>query len=132
MRGMGAGPLVSPDFFIILDRLFGTLDQRINHWYRQNKKFKGKFLGIGKKRRDLHNLMVERMTVAYDLAAAFFYLHENRYVISLLHLLWLFRMSGFFLWYVSVSSHTTPGACNLPVDAILLFSFKQKARVQGH
>lgn len=80
MRGMAAGPLVDPDFFIILDRLFLTLDQKINEWFQLNKKYQGKFLGFGKKKRAIHDLMVDRMTVAYDLAAAFFYLHENRYV----------------------------------------------------
>jgi hypothetical protein len=79
MRGMAKGNMVDNSFFIILDRLDITLDRRMNQWYTTNKKSQG-FCGIGKKKIVLHRLLVERMTVAYDLAAAFFYLHENRYV----------------------------------------------------
>ena len=80
MRGMCAGPLVSDDFFIILDRLYETLDKRMRKWHTQNKKnMKGICFGLCKKKQPIMDLMVERMMVAYDLAAAFFYLHENRY-----------------------------------------------------
>lgn len=68
------------DFFIILDRLHGTLDAKINSWYRTEKRNKGKAFGLGRNRKILRDLMIERMTVAYDLAAAFFYLHENRLI----------------------------------------------------
>jgi hypothetical protein len=78
MRGMAKGSLVDPDFFIIMDRLYETLDKRIEHWYTEEKKSTGKMLGLGKRPKRLKQLLVERMTVAYDLAAAFFYLHENR------------------------------------------------------
>lgn len=57
-----------------------TLDQKINEWSKHLKKNSGHFLGIGKRPLLLKELLVERMTVAYDLAAAFFYLHENRLV----------------------------------------------------
>jgi serine/threonine protein kinase len=80
MRGMAKGSLVDPDFFIIMDRLYETLDKRIEHWYTEEKKSTGKMLGLGKRPKRLKQLLVERMTVAYDLAAAFFYLHENRLV----------------------------------------------------
>jgi len=69
MRGMAKGPLVDKDFFIILDRLHGTLDQRINTWYHTEKRHKGIGFGIGRNKQVLRQLMVERMTVAYDLAA---------------------------------------------------------------
>jgi len=78
---MASGPTVDEYFFIILDRLFQTLDQKINDWFKVAKRNTGKFpFGLGKKKKALNQLMVDRMTVAYDLAAAFFYLHENRYV----------------------------------------------------
>ena len=82
MRGMASGDLVSGDFFIILDRLFGTLTHRMNEWHADKKKNSGKkFLGgLGKNKDALKKNLVDRMTVAYDLAAAFFYLHENRLV----------------------------------------------------
>lgn len=72
--------MIDKDFFIILDRLHGTLDQRINTWYHLEKKHQGSVFGLGKNKKMLRELMIERMTVAYDLAAAFMYLHENRLV----------------------------------------------------
>jgi hypothetical protein len=80
LRGIAAGPIVDRDFFIVIDRLHGTLDQRINAWYHEEKRHRGVAFGFGKNRKLLRQLMVDRMTVAYDLAAAFFYLHENRLV----------------------------------------------------
>ena len=76
---MACGTMVDKNFFIIMDRLECTLDHRMNEWYQKNKKSQG-FCGIGKKKNVLRNLLVERMTVLYDIAAALFYLHENRYV----------------------------------------------------
>jgi serine/threonine protein kinase len=52
----------------------------MEHWRKTEKNCKGFMLGLGKKRHVLKELLVERMTVAYDLAAALFYLHENRLV----------------------------------------------------
>jgi hypothetical protein len=78
IRGIAAGPMVGNGFFILIDRLFMTLDRKINEWHKQHRQYKGGLLGFGKNRNSLKDLMVERMTVAYDLAAAFFYLHENR------------------------------------------------------
>jgi serine/threonine protein kinase len=60
--------------------LHGTLDAKINSWYHAEKKNKGKAFGLGRNRKILRDIMIERMTVAYDLAAAFFYLHENRLI----------------------------------------------------
>jgi hypothetical protein len=81
MRGMATGDLVNKDFFIILDRLHETLDKRINEWYKtdkENTKFSLSPCGRKRKQEAVKELMIERLTVAYDLAAAFMYLHENR------------------------------------------------------
>jgi len=72
--------MLDKDFFIIMDRLHSTLDQRINTWYHEEKRHHGSVFGIGKNKKLLRELMIERMTIAYDLAAAFMYLHENRLV----------------------------------------------------
>jgi serine/threonine protein kinase len=80
LRGMASGSLIDPDFFIIMDRLFATMVVRIEEW---RQRAKGTLFGmmIGKKNKlAQQQLLVERMTVAYDLAAAFFYLHENRLI----------------------------------------------------
>ena len=73
--------MVDPDFFIILDRLHETLTKRMNRWHREYRKYNVTFLGFCRNKKGLAALLLERMTVAYDLAAAFFYLHENRYVV---------------------------------------------------
>ena len=80
MRGMAKGDMVDPDFFIILDRLDETLVKRMNRWYKESRKYNVTFLGMCRNKKGLAELMLERMTVAYDLAAAFMYLHENRCV----------------------------------------------------
>jgi len=85
MRGMAQGELVHEDFFIILDRLHETLDEKINGWFKQDKKNHrcGGLLGtmgIGLNKEATKELLQERLTVSYDLAAAFMYLHENRLV----------------------------------------------------
>lgn len=67
-------------FFIILDRLHGTLDKRMEMWRDVYRKNHGILCMFDRNRQIIHQLMVERLTVAYDLAAAFFYLHENRLV----------------------------------------------------
>lgn len=71
------------DFFIILDRLHETLDEKINEWFKQDKKNHrcGGLLGsmgIGLNKEASKELLLEQLTVSYDLAAAFMYLHENR------------------------------------------------------
>jgi len=80
MRGVAAGDYLHQDFFIIMDRLFGTLDQRANAWKKLLAKNSGCLCGIGKNHEVFHQVLKERMIVAYDLAVAFMYLHENRLV----------------------------------------------------
>lgn len=80
MRGMSSDPWTSHDFFIILDRLYDTLDKRMRKWSKIETGSKGYLLGFGKKKRVLKALLVKRMTVAYDLASAFYYLHQHQIV----------------------------------------------------
>mmetsp|Transcript_16849 Transcript_16849/g.21977 ORF Transcript_16849/g.21977 Transcript_16849/m.21977 type:complete len:477 (-) Transcript_16849:100-1530(-) len=81
MRGMASGSMVDEYFFIILDRLVGTLDKRMNNWHKLHKQYNGGICcGLYKNTKGLSDLMLEALTIAYDLAAAFFYLHENRLV----------------------------------------------------
>ena len=80
MRGMATGPLVDPHFFIIMDRLYETLAERMPHWRRTFFHARGGFLGLGANRPVLHNLLLERMVVAYDIAAAFTYMHDHKLI----------------------------------------------------
>ena len=83
MRGVAEGEYLHQDFFIIMDRLFGTLDQRINAWKKVLDKNNGICCGIGKNKEVFLQILKERMIVAYDLAVAFMYLHENRSVATI-------------------------------------------------
>jgi serine/threonine protein kinase len=71
---------VDRNFFIVMDRLFDTLAVRLKQWKSTHRKFRGGFFGRGADKEELHTLMVERLTVSYDLAAAYRYLHENNIV----------------------------------------------------
>jgi hypothetical protein len=87
MRGYSSGPLLSPDFFFIMDRLYETLDKRIEFW--RTALHPPARPGVLKVlcRRDTaahhwaqveHEIMQERELVVYDLASAYSYMHENR------------------------------------------------------
>ena len=52
--------------------------QRANAWRKLLAKNSGCCCGIGKNKEVFHQVLKERMIVAYDLAVAFMYLHENR------------------------------------------------------
>jgi plasmid maintenance system antidote protein VapI len=77
MRAISSGPILCPNFFIIMDRLYETLDIKKKQWSKMQNKAKGTLFGIGKNKDDLHHLMVERLVVAYDLSAAFWYIHSH-------------------------------------------------------
>ena len=84
IRGIAQGETLSDDFFIIIDRLCETLEVRMDVWREESKKQQHKRtifgLAIKTKKSGLEQLLVERLTVAYDLAAAFWYLHEHKLV----------------------------------------------------
>jgi len=71
-----------PKFSLVLDRLAETLDARIDRWRLEKKQSKGKFMGIiGKKKKELKKLWLDRLLVGYDLSGALEYLHNR----SILH-----------------------------------------------
>ncbi len=70
-------------FFIVLDRLYDTLQTRIDDiWPRKYKSMglTGPFAFIGKDKMKLTALYYERIIIAYDLASAFRYLHSKRII----------------------------------------------------
>jgi hypothetical protein len=80
MRGWAAIDPLKDSFFLVLDRLYDTLEERMKKWQKIKKKAKGSLFGIGSKKAALKELMIDRLVVAYDLAAAFRYLQEHKYV----------------------------------------------------
>jgi serine/threonine protein kinase len=84
MRGAASfGPFDAPGYYLILDKLVETLEERLRKWVKTNSRTKGvlgKVTG-GKKRQD--KLILEKAHVAYDLATALKFMHSNGYVHSL-------------------------------------------------
>ena len=81
MRGWAACDPLGDNFFLILDRLYDTLEVRMEKWQGVKKKAKGPLGilgGLGSNKDALNDLMKDRLLVAYDLSSAFRYLHENR------------------------------------------------------
>jgi serine/threonine protein kinase len=79
MRALSTVDPYSENFFIVMDRLFDTLDKRIEKW---QKKFKGTVGMVGrlndKKGLRAAALLEERIVAAYDLSSAFEYLHSHK------------------------------------------------------
>jgi len=81
MRGTAATDSLRYDFFILMDRLYGTLDEKIEVWAEQEKQFAGFCCGIcGADREGLECLLLERITALYDASKALAYLHENNII----------------------------------------------------
>jgi hypothetical protein len=80
MRGIASEPRLSPNFFIVIDRLYATLGEKLIQWAAVEKRHRGRFFGIGSKQAEPQQLLLERLIVAYDLAAAFQYIHDRKYV----------------------------------------------------
>ena len=76
-----------PKYFFIMDRLFDTLEERMNEWRRITRaNVRGPLRGIFQcmhdcsQRDTLADLLVERLFVAHDIASALQYLHANKLV----------------------------------------------------
>ncbi len=90
MRGFATTPLLDPNFFIVMDRLYEILNHRILEWKTELRKNSTSIwqailphrrsLNHSKNSNSVHDVMVQRLIVAYDLASAFAYMHENKYV----------------------------------------------------
>jgi serine/threonine protein kinase len=74
MRAMDSESPYRPEFFVVLDKLYDIMPQRIMKWKKQEKKGLGKVL-FDRKGKKAQAFWVERLTVAYDLACALNYLH---------------------------------------------------------
>lgn len=69
-------------YFLILDRLNETLEERIHRWKKQNKRLNHPFLRelIDKKGNKKRQLLAEKLNVAFDLAGALEHLHANNLI----------------------------------------------------
>jgi len=81
MRAFGAKGMFEPEYFILLDRLYDTLEARIPKWKVQSKRARS-FVNKMKKSSGgkLDELMETKLSYAYDLAGAFEYMHKQKLV----------------------------------------------------
>ena len=78
MRAIAAGDTFDQDYFVVLDRLYDTLEKRIGTWTKTSKSLsgvKGKLGGKKKTEEKKLNLLEVRLVGAYDLISAISYLH---------------------------------------------------------
>lgn len=76
LRAMSLGDPYKPGFFILMDRLYDTLGERISKWSERERKTKGfvaRLKGGGKKLKN--DLLAERLVVMNDIALALKHLH---------------------------------------------------------
>mmetsp|Transcript_4968 Transcript_4968/g.7588 ORF Transcript_4968/g.7588 Transcript_4968/m.7588 type:complete len:437 (-) Transcript_4968:1092-2402(-) len=78
MRGVGACGMANPDYFIVLDRLYDTLEARISTWKIQTKKANSVMNKMKKKSGEKNaEIMKIKLKYAYDLMGAIEYLHKK-------------------------------------------------------
>jgi len=80
LRAIGKGDPFHDDYFIVMDRLYDTLQARILKWAGRNNRNTGLGRFIDRKGTKLAALYEERIVAAYDLSSAVAYLHENSIV----------------------------------------------------
>lgn len=78
MRGYSKTPRVDSSTFLILDRLYGTLDDKIETWEQRHAVSKSCCGGASEKDPEAIDLLKERLLVAYDLSSALNYLHDMK------------------------------------------------------
>lgn len=65
-----------PNFLMVMDRLYSTLNQKIDEWKAAEKEYKG-FLGrFGRRQEDLDHVRLDRMVALYDVSRAIRYMHS--------------------------------------------------------
>ncbi|CAJ1970355.1 unnamed protein product [Cylindrotheca closterium] len=73
MRATSKGNICAPNSFLILDRLYDTLDKRLVQWGKRDQQWN--LFDFQKKKEKA--FLAERLTVAFDVASAIEYLHDR-------------------------------------------------------
>jgi len=78
MRGMASCDPFCQDYFLILDRLYGTLEPKMVEWKKVHSKLNGPIMRArpSKRRSKLSEMWTDRFLIAYDLASAMRYMHS--------------------------------------------------------
>ena len=76
MRGVGLGDMFSPSYFLVLDRLYDTLSDKIDGPWKSQLDHLDNSIFVWSRHHKKQVLWKERMSVMRDLAGALAYLHE--------------------------------------------------------
>lgn len=74
-------PFEGTDYFLVLDHMPEMLPKRLNAWMHAKRATRGVTGFVIGSKRKVRELMTERLLVAYDIASACAYLHDNKNVI---------------------------------------------------
>jgi len=76
VRGAGLDKLIgTKDYFLVMDRLYGTLDGKLEEWKATQKK-----MGMFGKKAAKEDLLKDRLNVAFELSAALNYMHARNII----------------------------------------------------
>jgi len=78
MRGMASLHPCSDSFFLVLDRLYDTLQERVAKWNKMQKRQRRLSGILDAKGTKKERFFVERICVAHEICSALNYLHVNR------------------------------------------------------
>jgi hypothetical protein len=76
MRAVSAGDLYHPNAFIVLDKIYDTLTDRIEKWKHKEHGIFNTLFDFQKKREKA--FLAKRLLVAFDIASALAYLHNMK------------------------------------------------------
>lgn len=81
MRSLSHVDPYDPGFFIVLDRLYDTLEKRLEKWKTRKSRSSGLAGKLGdRKGTKAQSLMEDRLVAAFDLSSAYEYLHSRNIV----------------------------------------------------
>jgi serine/threonine protein kinase len=77
-----------PDYFFVMDRLFGTLEDKTKEWIAAKREYKSRrpvwplhrFNVHSSANEGINNLFIERLLVAHDVASVLGYMHANEVI----------------------------------------------------
>lgn len=79
MRAVSAGSLYQPNTFLVLDKIYDTLDIRIGKWKRREQNPFNNFFDFQRKKEKA--FLAKRLLVAFDIGIALTYLHDIKQVV---------------------------------------------------